>query len=133
MGYTSIGSQLKTILDGVTGFEVVYGYDPDELKDYPAATIQAVSHLNEFLDTAANSRRYTFLIRLFYRLDDDQDAESILRGLADDVIEAIEQNVTVAGVWEIARPTSAQWTHAQREVPVRVCELTVEIQSRVIR
>ncbi len=133
MGYVAIGTQLKTILDSVEGIEQVYDHDPDGLAKYPAATVQALSHTNSFADTAANIRRYSFLIRLFYRLDDDQDAELILRNLADLTLQALEENVTVSGVWDILRPTGATWTHVQRELPVRVCEITVEIESRELR
>lgn len=133
MGYVSIGNKLKDLLDTLTDLKAVYNYDPNELGIYPSATIEALAHQNTAYDTAANNRTYTFVIRLFYRTDEDADAESILRDLADQVIDVLEQNVTVAGVWEILRQTNAQWIHAQREVPVRVCELTVEIRSRELR
>jgi hypothetical protein len=133
MGYVSIANKLVALLEEITDFSVVYDHDVPQLAGFPAATVQAASHQNTFHDTAANSRTYTFLIRLFYRLDVDQDAETILRDLADQVIAKLEQNVTVAGVWEIAQPTSGVFVKDKREVDVQIVELSVAIRSRVLR
>lgn len=133
MGYVSIANQLVTLLQQITDLAVVYDYDEPDLKQFPAATVQAQGHQNRFHDTAANDRRYEFLIRLYYRLDNDQDAETILRSLTDQVIAKLEANVSVSGVWEIAEPSSGLFLKDKRENPVQIVELTVSLRSRVLR
>lgn len=133
MGYVSIAAKLVELLQEITDLAVVYDYDPEKLEQFPAATITAQGHQNSFLDTAANDRRFSFLIRLFYRLDVDQDAETTLRDLTDQVIAKLEANVVVQGVWDMAMPTEATFLKDKREVDVEIVELTVAIRSRVLR
>lgn len=133
MTYVSIGSQLKGILDSISEFNVVYEYEEKELAKYPAATITALSHTDEFNDTAANNRVFTFNIRLYFRTDTEEDAESILRDLTDKVIVAVENDVTLDNTVDFARPTGARWLFQEREVPVRVVEVTIEVVKRVAR
>jgi hypothetical protein len=133
MGYVAIANKLVELIDEVTEVEQVYNHEPSEIETYPAATVQAIGHRDRFNDTASNIRSFTFLIRLYYRADVDQDAETILRTVADAVIAKLEANVTVAGVWDIARPTESTWRWGEREVPQRIVELTVSIEQRVNR
>jgi hypothetical protein len=133
MSYVSITAQLKAILEAVTGLNEVYDYEPKELLKYPCATITAQSHQNLFNDTAANRRQYTFTIRCFYRTDDAATAESTLQGIADSVISAIETNVTLNGACDFARPTASKWLYAERELPMRIVEITIEAVKRVNR
>lgn len=133
MSYVSISAQIKALLEGVTGLNEVYEYEPKELAKYPCATITAQSHQNLFNDTAANRRQYTFMIRCFYRTDDAAVAESTLQTIADAIISAIETNVTLNGACDFARPTAGKWLYAERELPVRIVEITVEATKRFNR
>lgn len=133
MSYVSIAQQLVTILQGISDLTAVYNHEPKELKDYPCAIVSAASHKDAFSDTAANKRIYTFTVRLYFRTDVAQDAETVLRSLADSVISAIEVNVTLNGVCDFAKPTEGAWDYQEREVPVRVCILTIECNKRVNR
>ena len=131
--YTAIGDELKTILETITDFKIVYAYEAKELNKYPCATVTALAHTDEFIDTHHNTRLYSFAIRLYYRNDESANAERVLRALADEVITTVEGNVTLNNVVDWANPTSAIWTFAEREVPVRVAEITVEAQKRYLR
>lgn len=139
MGYVLIANTLVELLETISDLAVVYDHDPDELKEYPAATVQAGGHQNRFHDTAANDRSFSFIIRAYERLAtgeggaEDPTAEASLRSLADQIIAVLEANVTITGVWEIAQPTSAIFLKDKREVPVQIFELTVSIRSRVLR
>jgi hypothetical protein len=132
MSYVSISAKLIELLDQITQIEQLYNYQPDSIQTYPAAVVTASGHQDTFRDTAANNRRFTFLIRLYYRTDAEQDAESILQDLTDKVIAKLEANVTVAGVWDILRPLSASWTYHD-EKPERIVEITVSAEKRVAR
>jgi hypothetical protein len=56
-----------------------------------------------------------------------------LQGIADAIISAIEANVTLNGACDFARPTASKWLYAERELPVRIVEITVEATKRVNR
>lgn len=133
MNYTTIATKLVALLQEITDLAVVFDHDPDELKQFPAATVQAQGHQNRFHDTASNDRAFTFLIKLFYRLDSNQDAETILHSLTDQVIAKLEANVSLPGVWDIAQPTSTVFLKDKREVPVQIVELSVSLHARLLR
>src|SRR4051794_9826760 len=132
MGYVAIGTKIIDLLDDLGDFSKLYNYDPNELGGYPAATVAAIGHQNTFKTIGAggaNDRQNRFMIRLYYRTDNDEDAESILRDLADKVITKIEANVTVAGVWDIAEPTESVWRTGEREVPILAVEITATFRK----
>ena len=133
MNYVTIAAQLVTLLGEVSELNRVVNHEPKELGEYPCATVAAAAHVNAFQTTGGNDRRYAFTVRLYYRTDVAQDAETVLRDVTDKVIAKLEANVTVANVWDIARPTEARWFYQEREVPVRVVELTVEFKKYVNR
>ena len=133
MSYSSIGTQIKTVLLTISDFNLVYGYEPKELLKYPCATVTASSHADIFATTASNQRTFKFDIRLYFRTDTAEDAEGILRDLADQVIVAFEANPTLNGSCDFARPISGNWLFQEREVPVRVVEIVIECLKRLNR
>lgn len=133
MTYVSIATQLKTLLQSITELSTVYDYEAKELNRYPCATLTAGSHKNNFQDTAANRRQFVFTIRLYNRTDSAADGERIMRVVADKVIQAVETNITLNGSCDWAAPSEGVWGYQEREVPVRVCEITVIAVKRVVR
>lgn len=103
------------------------------MKSYPCATLTALEHDNEFHDLAANKRRYSFLIRVYFRTDNAQDAETVLRSITDAIIRVIESNVRLNNSCDYASPTKARWGFVEREVPVRYVEITLDALKRVLR
>lgn len=132
MSYVAISAKLIELLAEITEIEQLYAYQPDTVQTYPAAVVTAASHQDRFHDTRANIRAFTFTVRLYYRTDVEQDAESILQDLTDKVIAKLEANVTVEGIWDIARPTGATWAY-DPDNPIRIVEITVAIERRVAR
>lgn len=133
MTYVNIGNEIFTLLDEITELQAVYNKEPAELERYPCATVSASAHENQAGDTAANIRRFSFIIRLYYKLDGTNDAEAILRDMADKVIAKIESNVSLNGSCDYARPTRGIWTQGEREVPIKVVEITVDAFKKVNR
>lgn len=133
MTYVSIAAGIVAKLGTVTELEQVYNHEPKELAKFPCATVTAFSHTDVFADTAANTRQFTFMIRLYFRTDTAQDAETVLRNVADKVIAKIESDVTLNGSCDFARPSEGRWLFQQREVPVRVVEITIEALKRLNR
>lgn len=132
MGYEAISEKIVELLETIEGL-TVYDHEPRTLGSFPCATVQAAGHRNRFHDTAANARQFSFAIRLFYDDKVPRDAETILRAYADQVIQILEANVTVPGVWDVAQPTEAVWRFAEREIPVRIAEITADFRVRVNR
>lgn len=133
MGYVSITAAIVSVLNSVSDIQVVYNHEPKELEKYPSATVTALSHANVFEDLAANKRVYRHKIVLYFRTDIAQDAESILQALADEVITALEHDTTLGGVTDITNPSGGKWAYQQRELPVRLIEITVSSMQRVVR
>jgi|SRR3990172_39566 len=126
MGYTTIGQALFDILDALVGsaLKIAYNYEPKTLEKYPSATVVALSHSNVYNDTAANRREMVFTIRIYYRTE-ETDYENAMRASVDTIIESIEADPTLGGACDFAEPTESRWLFQEREVPVRVCEMTI--------
>lgn len=133
MTYVTIAAGIKTLLDTVDGLAVVYDHEAKELANYPAATITAAGHENSFADLQANKRMYSFYIRVYYRTADADTAESAVRTIVDDIIAAIEADVTLSGTCDYAMPTRSTWAYVEREVPLRYAQITVQAKTRVAR
>lgn len=135
MTYTGIRTKIIELLGTIPEIAVVVDHDPDNLAKYPAVTVEAASHQDSFYDTAANQRAFSFIIRCFYPISSgrDQSAETRLIATVDAIVTTLEATVSVPGVWEIARPTRAVWSKDEREMPVRFCEITFTVESRVNR
>jgi len=133
MSYTAISAELVDILEGITELSEVYDAEPKSLNQFPSAAVSAKGHVNTFFDTKDNERVYTFTIRLFNRPDQPNTCELELRSIADDVIDAIEGDVTLGGTCDFAEPTQATWSIVTREIPVQIVEITVSAHVKVSR
>jgi len=132
MSYHDIGEGIYNLLDEVTELAHIYNYEPNELRDFPCATITALQHTNTFADTASNNREFQFMVRLYFRRD-QSDYEDIMRKLVDLIIVAIEADPTLDGNCNYAIPTEARWLYQEKEVPVRICEMTITANVRLNR
>jgi hypothetical protein len=135
MNYTTIGNVLESILNTVPNIEVVYNYEPDELKVFPALTIQAAGHLGEFRSTNSNMRIFHFVLRLYLPAMNsrDEQVEADVRSLMDGVVAAIDSNPTLNNTCSFAEPSNARIQPADREVPVTVAEIDIMAKAFVAR
>jgi hypothetical protein len=132
MSYEDIGNAIYSMLGGITEFDIVYNYEPNELKKFPCATVSALSHANTFNDTAANRREFLFVVRVYFRRD-MTDYENVMRKVVDLIITTIEADPSLTGACDFAEPTESKWLFQEREVPVRVCEVTINAIKRLNR
>src|SRR5579884_3819861 len=134
-GYKSIKDSIVTILGTVPSLKVVYAKEEKAIKQFPAATVSAKQHTAELHDSVANLKTYQHFVRIYFRTDElnDADYEDVLESVADDVITALEHDITLGGVCDWSLPTSAVWKDMVKEAPVRVLEITVTAKARVIR
>jgi hypothetical protein len=134
-GYKTVKDAIVTTLQGVTSLKIVYGKEEKAIKKFPAACVSAKEHNNIYNDLAGNSRSVVHYIRLYFRTDEtnDPDYEDILESVADEVINALEHDVTLGGACEFTKPTNGVWGNADKEVPVRMLEITLESRKREVR
>ena len=135
MSYTSIGTAIYNKINGIkvsAGIASLYQQNEKALTQYPAVTISAGGHESSFSDTAANMRIYTFMVRIFVRLESDSTAESQIRSIADAVVTALEGDTTLGGACEWTDPADAIITEQNAEIPVKVCEMTLKCYKRVV-
>jgi hypothetical protein len=133
MSYVTLNAKIAELIRAVSDVAVVYEYDKKELANFPSVTVSPISHQNQMYDTAANKRNFTFIVRIYNRNDDTGASEATLLKLLDDITDALESKPTLEGACDIARATQAKWAYQDREVPVRVIELTIEASKRVLR
>jgi hypothetical protein len=133
MSYTNIRAGIVSLLQTIPEIQEVYNYEAKELAKYPSATVTNLSHKNLFADTARNRRQYSFMIRLYFRTDQPQDAETVLSSIADAVITKIESDITLNSTCDFAEPLEGKWLYQEREIPVRVVEIAVTAVKQVFR
>lgn len=133
MSYTNIASAIVSKMETITEINQVYDHEPKELAEYPAITVSSAGHENVFNDTSSNRRVFIFNIRCYVRADDVSAAETLIRSMADKIIEKIESDVTIGGSCDFARPSKGKVTYPPREIPVQAIEITVEAVKRVTR
>jgi hypothetical protein len=133
MSHVSIGSAIETILTGVTSLNAVYSGVPDTLDKYPCACVLDMGWENKQHDTGGNIRTHRFRVIVFSLNSDKAAAEALIRDLSDDVIAAIEGNVTLTGTCDFATATSGVRQFGEREVPVTFMEITVLANKRYLR
>lgn len=135
VAYKPIKDAIVTILNTVDSLRVVYGKEEKSLGQFPAACVSAASHTAELHDTVSNRKHYQHYVRLYFRTDETNDAdyEDVLESVADEVIAALEHDVTLGGVVDWSLPTSGRWDFGEKETPVRYLELIVQSEGRVVR
>jgi hypothetical protein len=102
VAYKPIKDAIVTILNTVESLKVVYSKEEKALAQFPAACVSANGHTAELHDTVSNRKHYQHFVRLYFRTDENNDAdyEDVLESVADDVIAALEHDVTTgAGFW----------------------------------
>lgn len=134
MTYAGLLTALQATLSTVTGLTVSIG-EKKALGTFPYACISNLNHDNEFKDLAGNKRQYQFVIRFYYRTDNtnDPDFEIKLATVVDSVISILEHEVTLGGVCDFATPSKGNWTYGEKEVPVRICEIKITANGRILR
>src|SRR5947199_102090 len=100
-GYKPIKDQIVAVLQGVSSLKVVYGKLEKAFSGYPAACVFAKEHMSEYQTQGGvggrNKRVYQHFIHIYFRTDEnnDSDYEDVLESTADDVIAALEHNMTL--------------------------------------
>lgn len=134
-GYLSTKNAIVAILETVPSLKVVYPKEEKAISQFPAACVSAAGHTAELHDTVSNRKHYQHFVRLYFRTDENNDAdyEDVLETVADEVIAALEHDVTLGGAVDWSLPTSGTWGNGEKETPVRYLEIIVQMEGRVVR
>lgn len=130
VGYKPIKDAIVDVLEDVTSLKIVYGKEPKEVGQYPAACVSAHSDDEQFDSvglSGTNEAVYRHFVRVYFRTDEanDPDYEDVLESVVDDIKAKIRQNINLNVTCEYAIPSSGQWGYGQKECPVRYYEMIV--------
>jgi hypothetical protein len=109
--FNTIRTQLKAVLNTLTGagkLSIVYEYHEGNLASFPSATFDVSDVSNDFLTNAENIRQYSWKVFVYQDIQpgtvDLSDAVRILDNVCDDIIQAIETNLTLNSTCDYSRP-----------------------------
>lgn len=90
--YRTLRNNIRTLLDAITSFQVIYSRPTFTFEGFPAAFVVPVSNENNFQSQNENERIYTFRIWSFVEYDTTgaDNAYNQLMDCMDDVINKID-------------------------------------------
>ena len=145
MSLATIRTQLKVILEGVTGIGIVHDYER-HAKDWstylsfykkPGTSVingwQITRRATREEEHAATQtyRFHTMVIHGFYSLDDSAASEKTFQDLIEAISTAIRQNATLNGAAFHALPPNIAVVEQRMfgDVLVHYCEMTVDVEE----
>ncbi len=98
--YTILKNKIKEKLEEITKLQEVSDIPKLEFSGYPSATIIPSGDDSDYETNQENLRIYAFDINLFYEVQSSGigDALNALYDLADDVMDAFDQDQTLTGI-----------------------------------
>jgi len=134
MGYTTISTQLKTILETIFGVGNVYEYAVKGVVPTPYAEITMGPAESKPHTTHANDESYNFMVRVYYPTTDSATCERIMRKAADDIFAAYRNNVTLNASCNFTGPLKCVPLFTTDTTPqLRVLEFSVEAKQIINR
>lgn len=135
--FSTIKTQVKAKVVGLStyfGAATVFDYEPDidEVTGDPWATVITSGNENDFASTSENKRTYAFNVRIFVKRGSSRTktaAEALLQSIVDDLIDAFDQDFTLAGTVLISRATPSKWGYLQGVDEYRTAEVNVRAQT----
>lgn len=137
----NLASKLKSIVDSVDKVQTSYLFEREGAEGTPFATITPSANENAYRTTTENERVYAFDIRLFVERKGQStpdSSESAMRGLVDDVLDALDRN------WDLPNLTArtgytylymeaapSVWGYSGAENEFRVAEIRVRCHFSV--
>lgn len=135
--FTSIITQLKTLLESVAGVQLVYDYEPNKPTKYPFVSITPLGHgKSEYLSLRDAKREVRIMIRVYGHLHDTQKTgQTNLRTVVDSVINTLEHknNVTLGGTIDFSELSESNFQFVNKESQLYVCEIIYHAQVRYNR
>lgn len=135
--YTVLKNKIKEKLQGISKIQEVYDEPRLEFSGYPAAIITPSEDESDYETTTENLRVYVFNIDLFYEIPSSgiSSALDALYDLADDVMDAFDQDQTLSGISLPSRytmvgiePSSGAWSQVpDKKLLTKTVKLRIKI------
>lgn len=99
--YRDIKDAITNNITSLPGIKNVYGYEKGNLDGYPSAVITCQSIESTYETNVQNTRKYTFMVKIFQEMVDDaagaETAEGIIEAFIDLIYEKFENDYTLSG------------------------------------
>ncbi len=130
--FTNCGVALYNIINWLvawTTLNVVYNYDVKTWDSFPYATISVMDWEEIYLDNLVNLTNLKYMIRVYDQNKSVALMEARMRLLIDNIMVELRKKGNCT-LWDIAESMtfSLKWGWQDMEQPVRVCEITCNIQ-----
>lgn len=139
MSTVAVKQAIVTKLSAMQNLKAVYNYEATNVSGfYPFATVTLAGGTGEFASTAHNLRTRNFTIRVYQEKMEtgqgDQNAESIIANVVDEMETAFDADTTLSGICKFARPIEWNADYLDREQDVRILNITIQaIELPVVR
>ena len=130
--FTAIWTALYNIINWLvasTTLNVVYNYDSKWSDTFPYATISTVDWEEIYLDNLVNKTNLKFIVRVYDQNKSISTMEARMRLLIDNIMIELRKKGNCT-LWDIVESMTfnLNWWWQDMEQPVRVCEITCNIQ-----
>ena len=127
MSYLSVRNKIYNIINGLKEtdsgadlFANVYKYDASNPEGAPVVMIILGNIENESETNTENRRTYSFTIRVEYdfkqnNIVNEEEVDEYLMGIADKIVNAMDQDYTLGGEVDYVQPTPAEPLWVTRE------------------
>ena len=130
--FKEIWEKLEIILNWIvasTTLNIVYNYDIKTAESFPYATISVMDGEEIYLDNLVNLTNLKYIIRVYDQNKSIALMEARMRLLIDNIMIELRKKGNCT-LWDIAESMTfnLNWWWQDMEMPVRVCEITCNIQ-----
>ncbi len=130
--FSTILAKIAAIITAQTSYfqsGAVFLYEP-EIKDInsdPFASIIPSGNESDYLTTSENKRQYSFVIRIFVERKSrtPAEAETVLRGAIDALLDAFDNDYTLTGTVLGCRATPSKWGYILADKEYRTADINI--------
>ncbi len=135
--FAAIITQLKALLQTVSGVQIVYEYEPNKPTKYPFVSITPLGHSkSQYASLRDSVREVKIMLRVYGHLHETQKTgQTNLRTVVDSIIDTLEHkdNVTLGGTINFSELSESNFQFVNKESQLYVCEITYYAQVRFNR
>lgn len=139
---TTVKNQLMDIIQARPSVKVTYGHEEMNPSGWPAVFVTATSVQGEFVDTAHNSRIYSFRVTVVFPISQDMPglpagtnrleyAEQTIATVVDEIINAVDTEFELEGTPVLyVEAADADWGEAAIDVGiVKAVQIVLKIYT----
>lgn len=139
---TTVKNQLMDVIQNCPSVKKTYGHEELNPSGWPSVFVTATSMQGEFVDTAHNSRFYSFRVTIVFPLSQDMPgmpaggnrleyAEQTIATVVDEIVNAVDTEFELEGTPVLyVEAADADWGEAAIEVGiVKAVQITLRIYT----